>query len=144
MGVIEINSRQKIDESELDFTFVRSSGPGGQNVNKVSTAVQLSFDIKNSKSLSGSAKKRLIRNCKSYVTTKGVLILSSESHRTQSANKEDVIEKFREIVRKGLIIPKKRKKTKPTKGSVERRISEKKQKSEKKKRRGRIKPRNLE
>lgn len=144
MGVIHINSKKKIDESELIFAFVRSSGPGGQNVNKVSTAVQLRFDIENSDSLNKSEKKRLIKSAKSYVTSKGELLLFSENQRTQAANKEDVINKFKAVVRRGIKIPKRRKKTKPTKGSIERRITKKKELSQKKQRRNKIKPRNFD
>ena len=118
---------------EFSFKTSRSSGSGGQNVNKVSTKVELRFDMDNTLSFTESEKKRIRTKLKNRISTEGILIITSDSERTQLGNKKKVIELFFELVEKSLIIPKKRIKTKPTKSSKEKRLKEKKIMSDKKK-----------
>ncbi|HKJ37505.1 MAG TPA: alternative ribosome rescue aminoacyl-tRNA hydrolase ArfB [Anaerolineales bacterium] len=132
--MIQITPTLQIDESELQFEYIRASGPGGQNVNKVATAVQLRFDV-NTSSLPDNIKDRLAKLAGKRVTNDGVLILEAKRYRTQEQNREDAIRRFVELVRKSTIKPKRRVKTKPTKASQERRIKEKKQRGEIKKNR---------
>jgi len=127
--MIPITRMISIDDDEIQVQFIRSSGPGGQNVNKVSTAVQLRFDIHNSPSLSGDVKTRLIRLAGRRITQDGVLILDARQFRTQERNREDVIERLKELIRKAAEMPKPRKKTKPSLASQEKRIESKKQRS---------------
>ena len=133
MALIKVGLDQWIDENELSFNFIRSSGPGGQNVNKVSTAVRLSFDIYNSKSLEPSIKKRLIKIATNKVSKDGLLVLKSDKYRTQAGNKKDVLQKFIDLISKSTIKHSVRKETKPTKASIEKRILKKKFRSQKKK-----------
>jgi len=118
--------------NELKYKTSRSSGSGGQNVNKVSTKVELRFDLINSHVLSDEQKKRVNIKLKNRISSEGILILTSDSERTQLANKKKVTELFIELLVKSLQKPKKRIKTKPSKSSVEKRLKEKKIKSEKK------------
>ncbi|HSO10989.1 MAG TPA: alternative ribosome rescue aminoacyl-tRNA hydrolase ArfB [Anaerolineales bacterium] len=116
-----------IDERELQFEYIRASGPGGQNVNKVATAVQLRFDIANSPSLASDIKGRLVQLAGKRVNTDGVLVIEARRFRTQEANREDAIRKFVRLVQKSMMEPKKRVKTKPTYASHEKRLKEKRQ-----------------
>lgn len=118
---------------ELRFKAVRSSGAGGQHVNKVSSKVELSFDIPNSEGLSEEEKQRLTKNLASKLTKEGVLILSSSDSRSQHTNKEKVSKRFFEILKKSLVVPKKRKATKPTKAAIQKRLQNKQNQSAKKK-----------
>ena len=127
--MLEITPTFSIDESELQFDFVRSSGPGGQNVNKVATAVQLRFDVGKS-SLPENAKRRLLLLAGQRVTTEGKLLIEAKRFRTQEQNRADAIHRFVELLRKALIPPKPRKKTKPTAAAKEKRIKTKKRKGE--------------
>lgn len=125
--MIEITKNISLDENEVQLHFVRSSGPGGQNVNKVATAVQLRFDVGNSPSLPGDVRTRLIRIAGRRITQEGILIIEARQHRTQERNREDAIERLKELIRLATQKPKPRKKTKPTKAAKERRIESKKQ-----------------
>ncbi len=123
-------------ERELQLEYIRSSGPGGQNVNKVATAVQLRFDVVNSSSLAGDVKTRLIKLAGKRMTDSGVLIIEANRFRTQEKNREDAIERLYELVRKAAEKPKLRHKTRPTKASKEERLKGKKKRGEIKKIRG--------
>ncbi|MGI9553068.1 MAG: alternative ribosome rescue aminoacyl-tRNA hydrolase ArfB [Aurantibacter sp.] len=121
---------------ELKFKAVRSGGAGGQHVNKVSTKVELSFDVLNSKALSDEEKKRIQEKLRSRLTNDGVLTLHADATRSQHKNKELVIKRLLKLLEEAIKVPKKRKKTKPTKASVEKRLKSKKKASEKKANRG--------
>ena len=123
--MVEITPSLQIDERELQIDFVRASGPGGQNVNKVSTAVQLRFDV-NASTLPEEVKERLIRFAGNRITSDGILLIEAKRFRTQEHNREDAIQRFVELVRKALIPPKPRKRTKPTAASKAKRLKEKK------------------
>lgn len=125
--MIEINSSVKIDESELHFDYVRASGPGGQNVNKVATAVQLRFDVRNSPSLAPEVKERLVRLAGSRVTDEGVLLIDARSYRTQDQNRYDAVQRLVDWIQKALIEPKTRKATRPSVTARARRVSTKRQ-----------------
>lgn len=111
--MIEVTSSIKLDESELRFDFVRASGPGGQNVNKVATAVQLRFDIRNSSSLPPEVKERLVKLAGSAVTSEGVLVLTARRYRTQEQNRVDAIQRLTNLIRQAAVEPRKRKPTRP-------------------------------
>lgn len=112
--------------NELVFKAVRSSGAGGQHVNKVSSKIELSFDIVNSNSLSEEEKERLLNKLQSKLTKNGVLLLSCDESRSQHKNKEIVIERLLLLLKKALQKEKPRKQTKPTKSSIEKRLEKKK------------------
>ena len=130
--MIQITPSIHVDENELQFEYVRASGPGGQNVNKVATAVQLRFDVRSSL-LQDDIKQRLIKLAGNKMTNEGVLILEAKRFRTQDQNREDAIRRFKKLVQRSANKPKKRKKTLPTKASHERRLKAKKQRGDIKK-----------
>ncbi len=117
---------------ELNFKAIRSSGAGGQHVNKVSSKVELKFDLENSKELSNKEKELLLKNLATKFTKENVLILQCDENRSQHRNKEIVINRFIKLLTKGLVRPKKRKPTKPSKSSIKKRLTSKKKLSEKK------------
>jgi ribosome-associated protein len=127
--MIRVTAQISIDEREIDETFVRASGPGGQNVNKLSTAVQLRFDVRHSPSLPGDVRARLESLAGSRLTRDGVLVIIAQRHRTQGRNRQDALDRLVELIRQAAIRPIKRRPTKPTKGSRERRIEGKKRRS---------------
>jgi ribosome-associated protein len=129
----------EISESEFTESFIRASGPGGQNVNKVATAVQLRFDIAASPSLTPFQKERLRKIASHLVTKEDELLIEASSYRTQAQNREDARLRLAELVAEARKPPpKKRKKTKPTKGSVERRLKAKAGRGQVKRLRGRV------
>src|SRR6056297_886395 len=121
-------SQSKKEEllSEVTFSASRGGGPGGQNVNKVSTKVELRFDVNDSETLTETQKQRILSKLKNRITTDGELVLTSSVERTQWRNKEKVTQKFFELVEQALTPPKKRIKTKPTKASKAKRLENKK------------------
>ncbi len=123
---------KKLDK-EISLDYIRASGPGGQNVNKVSTAVQLRFDVAHSPSLIDDVKTRLLKLGGKRVTSDGVLILEAHQYRTQEKNREDALERFYELVKKAHEKPKARFKTKPSRASKEKRIEGKKKRGQVKK-----------
>jgi ribosome-associated protein len=127
--MIRVTDRISIDESELSETFVRSSGPGGQNVNKLSTAVQLRFDVRHSPSLPDDVRMRLERLAGRRLTNDGVLVLIAQNHRTQERNRADALERLLDLIREAAVRPTPRRPTRPTRASKERRIEGKKRRS---------------
>ncbi|BCM90186.1 peptidyl-tRNA hydrolase ArfB [Abditibacteriota bacterium] len=130
--MIQITPHISLRPDEIHEEFVRSSGAGGQNVNKVSTAVQLRFDIANSPSLSDEVKERLLRLAGSRATGEGVLILKAQTQRTQERNREEALARLIELVQQAAIRPVMRRPTKPTRASQRRRLDEKRANSERK------------
>ena len=134
--MIPIADGIELDESEISERFVRASGPGGQNVNKVATAVELRFDVAAS-SLPEEIKQRLTTLAAGRLTADGVLLIDSREHRTQARNREAARERLIALIRQAVRRPKKRRATRPTKGSREHRLQSKRRRSEIKKLRGR-------
>ncbi len=127
--MLQISPTLAIPDQELEERFVRSSGPGGQNVNKVSTAVELRFDVARSPSLPEAVRERLLARRDRRITDDGVLVLSAQRFRTQDRNREDARERLAAVIIAALTAPKKRVATKPTKGSKERRLGAKRERS---------------
>jgi len=128
--MIRINDHIALDESELQERFVRAAGPGGQNVNKVATAVQLRFNAAESPSLPQAVRTRLIRLAGSRATATGIIIITADRFRTQSRNRADALARLVELIRKAAQPVKPRRATVPTRASRERRLEEKKQRSD--------------
>jgi len=119
-----------IREAELTLDFVRSSGPGGQNVNKVATAVQLRFDVLRSPSLAEEVRRRLVRIAGKRVSKQGVLLIDARRFRTQERNRQDAVDRLVQWIRRAAVKPKKRIKTRPSLSSRKRRLEGKRRRSE--------------
>lgn len=131
--MIRVNARIELDEREIQEDFVRASGPGGQNVNKVSTAVQLRFDVARSPSLPDPVRARLIALAGRRVTQDGVLIIEAERYRSQRRNRDDALERLLELIREACEVDKPRRPTRPTLASKKRRLDSKQRRGETKK-----------
>ena len=127
--MIRVTDQIGIDESEIEESFVRSSGPGGQNVNKLSTAVQLRFDVRRSPSLPNDVAIRLMRLAGSRMTKDGVLVIIAQNHRTQERNRAEARERLVDLVAAAAVKPVPRRATKPTKASRQKRLEGKKHRS---------------
>jgi ribosome-associated protein len=124
--MIRIDHRISIDERELEERFIRASGPGGQNVNKLATAVQLRFDVRHSPSLPAQVRTRLERLAGRRLTRDGVLVINAQRHRTQERNRRDALERLIALIQRAAVAPVPRRPTKPTAGARERRLQSKK------------------
>ena len=127
--MIRVTGKISIDEREISESFVRASGPGGQNVNKLSTAVQLRFDVRGAPSLPAEVRARLERLAGSRLTRDGVLVITAQRHRTQARNRQDALDRLIDLIRRAATPPTPRRPTKPTAGSRERRIESKKRRA---------------
>jgi ribosome-associated protein len=127
--MIRINDQISIDESEIEESFIRSSGPGGQHVNKTETAVQLRFDVRGSRSLPNDVAVRLMKLAGSRLTQDGVLVISAQSERSQKRNREEALDRLVDLIRQAAVRPVKRRPTKPTRASKEKRLERKKHRS---------------
>ena len=124
--MIKVNKQLSLNPDELKFTFIASPGPGGQNVNKVATAVQLRFDVLHSLSLPDDVRMRLISLVANKITARGDIIIKASRYRTQERNKQDAVNRLCQLIESVAKPPKKRKKTKPTFASKQRRLDTKK------------------
>ena len=136
--MLSVNSRIQIPDSEFQLTFVRSSGPGGQNVNKVSSKAVMRWNMKASPSLPPDVRERFLQRYGSRLTTEGDLLITSQRYRDQGRNVTDCLEKLRAMLAEIATAPKKRRPTKPSRGSVTRRIESKQAHSRTKQRRRRV------
>jgi ribosome-associated protein len=127
--MIRITGNVAIDESEISESFIRASGPGGQNVNKLATAVQLRFDVRRSPSLPDEVRARLERIAGRRLTRDGVLVITAQRYRTQERNRDDALTRFIELVRTATVQPRPRRPTRPTFASKVRRLEGKRRRA---------------
>jgi ribosome-associated protein len=136
--MLHINRNIAIERDEIQEEFIRASGPGGQNVNKVATAVQLRFDVSGSPSLPEEVRQRLLKIARNKITDDGILVIEARRFRSQRANRHDALDRFIRLLRSAAKQPVIRKKTRPTRASQERRLESKKRRSDTKRSRRRV------
>jgi ribosome-associated protein len=134
-GMIEVTDSIRLPENEIQLDFIRASGPGGQNINKVSSAVQLRFDAAKSSALSEEVRTRLKQISGHRMTADGILIIKAQRHRTQDRNREDAIERLVALIRQAAEKPRPRRPTKPSRAAKQKRLSSKRHRGETKRRR---------
>jgi ribosome-associated protein len=135
---LEVTPAVVIPDTDLSFAFVRASGPGGQNVNKVSSAVQLRFDMRGTTALSDAVKGRLRALAGRRVTDDGAILIIARNQRSQDHNRREALERLADLIERALVVPKTRKATKPSRASRERRLESKGRQQQAKQRRGRV------
>lgn len=140
--MIQVTRNIAIDENEIQEEFIRSSGPGGQNVNKVATAVQLRFDVANSPSLADDVRQRLLSLARRQITEDGVLIINARRFRTQRRNRQEALERLVGLIQRAALMPRIRRRTRPTLTSKMRRLEGKCRRAETKRLRQRVQPLN--
>lgn len=139
--MLRITPHIALNEDELDLAFVRASGPGGQNVNKVATAVQLRFDVRRSPSLPPEVRDRLQRLARNRINREGVLVIDARRFRSQDRNRQDALERLAALIRRAAERPRPRRTTRPPPGAKRRRLEEKRRRGEKKRLRAPVSPR---